>query len=102
MLIIPLVGLKWFMLIPSGIFGVAMGINIPTIQTLLAGSAPMQYRAAFMSVNGSVLRLGQTLGPVSTGMVYVVAGMSGAFYTGAASALIIIVLLIFLAKKFAD
>lgn len=99
MILIPVIGLKWLMLLPSAIFGVAMGLNIPGIQTLLAGSAPMQYRAAFMSVNGMVLRLGQTLGPVLTGMAYVAAGMKGAFYTGAVSALLIILLLVFLAKK---
>jgi predicted MFS family arabinose efflux permease len=77
-----------------------MGINIPGIQTLLAGSVPTQYRAAFMSVNGMVLRLGQTLGPVITGLVYATAGMAAAFYTGAVSAIIILLLLIVVAGKF--
>ncbi|MCK9271617.1 MAG: MFS transporter [Bacteroidales bacterium] len=100
MLLIPAIGSKWMMLIPAAIFGIAMGINIPGIQTLLAGSVPTQYRAAFMSVNGMVLRLGQTLGPVITGLVYATAGMAAAFYTGAVSAIIILLLLVVVAGKF--
>ncbi len=100
MLMIPFIGSKWLMVLVTIIFGIAMGINIPGIQTLLTGSVPIQYRAAFMSVNGSVLRLGQTLGPVLTGMAYTFAGMGAAFYSGAISAGIIILLLIFLAGKF--
>ncbi len=100
MLLIPTIGSKWMMLFPAAIFGTAMGINIPGIQTLLAGSVPNQYRAAFMSVNGMVLRLGQTLGPVITGLVYATAGMAAAFYTGAVSALIILLLLAVVAGKF--
>lgn len=99
MIIIPFIGMKWLMLLATITFGVAMGINIPGIQTLLAGSVPMQYRAAFMSVNGSVLRLGQTLGPVLTGLAFTFGGMQAAFFAGAASAIIVILLLIFLAGE---
>jgi len=99
MIMIPFIGIKWLMLSATITFGVAMGINIPGIQTLLAGSVPMQYRAAFMSVNGSVLRLGQTLGPVLTGLAYAFGGMQAAFFAGAASAIIVILLLIFLAGR---
>lgn len=100
MVLIPFIWAKWLMMLVTIIFGMAMGINIPGIQTLLAGSVPIQYRAAFMSVNGSVLRLGQTLGPVLTGLAYTLAGMDAAFFAGAISAGIIILLLIFLAGKF--
>jgi MFS transporter, ACDE family, multidrug resistance protein len=99
MLLIPLIGSKWLMMVVTIIFGIAMGINIPGIQTLLAGSVPMHYRAAFMSVNGSVLRLGQTLGPVLTGMAYTFGGMQATFFAGTIAAGIIILLLIFLAGK---
>ena len=59
-------------------------MNIPSIQACLAEFAPMEYRAAFMSVNGMVLRLGQTLGPVLMGMLFTVWGIEGAFFAGAA------------------
>jgi MFS transporter, ACDE family, multidrug resistance protein len=79
----PFVPKLWLLLIPTVIFGIAHGMNIPSIQTLLAEMAPMEYRAAFMSVNGMALRLGQTLGPVLVGMVFVFWGIKGAFFAGA-------------------
>lgn len=82
MVLIPFTGSQWWMLLPSGLFGLAQGINIPALQTLLAGSAPLEYRAAFLSANGTVLRLGQTLGPVVIGAVYLGMGMDATFYVG--------------------
>ncbi len=100
MLLIPLLGSLWLNLIPAAIFGVAQGLNIPGIQTLLAGSAPMEYRAAFMSVNGMVLRLGQTLGPIFTGFAFTIAGMEATFITGAAFAVVMAALIAVIVKRF--
>ena len=83
LLIIPQITNIWLLAIPSVIFGIAHGINIPSIQTLLAGLASVEHRAAFMSVNGMVLRLGQTLGPLLIGLFFTVGGFSYAFYGGA-------------------
>ncbi len=60
--------------IPIVVFGAANGINIPSFLTMLTGFAPIEHRAAFMSLNGMMLRLGQTLGPILAGVVVVVAG----------------------------
>jgi len=99
MVIIPLVGSKLWMLLPSALFGVAQGINIPSLQTLLAGSAPLEYRAAFLSANGTILRLGQTLGPVLMGLVYTGIGMDATFYAGALTALIMVIVVVLLISK---
>lgn len=88
----------WVLLIPAVIFGVAQGVNIPTLQTLLADLAPMEHRAAFMSMNGMVLRLGQTLGPILIGVFYGLWGIDAAFYAGGVLA-VIMILLIFLFIK---
>lgn len=77
----------WFLLLPTFLFGLAHGVNFPSIQTVLAESAPIQYRGAFMSVYGMVLRIGQTLGPLVMGLAYTGLGYSGVFFTGAALAL---------------
>jgi MFS family permease len=68
---------------PALLFGAAMGLNIPSLQTILAGLAPTERRAAFMSLNGMVLRLGQTLGPVVMGAMYGWGGSRAPFYGGA-------------------
>ena len=101
MVVIPFSGNQWWVLVPSGLFGAAQGINIPALQTLLAGSAPLEFRAAFMSANGTVLRLGQTLGPVIIGGVYVGFGMDATFYAGALVALLMGMTVLFMISKHA-
>jgi ACDE family multidrug resistance protein len=83
LLIYPFIPKLWLLLIPTVIFGIAHGMNIPSIQACLAEFAPMEYRAAFMSVNGMVLRIGQTLGPAIMGMLFTVWGVEGVFFAGA-------------------
>jgi len=97
---IPNTGYLWLMLLPAALFGLAQGLNIPILQTLLSGSAPIEYRAAFMSLSGMVLRLGQTLGPIFTGLVFVAFGMKPAFYAGAFIAVIMIFMVVFILKNF--
>jgi MFS family permease len=78
----------WIMLPLVMLYGAANGMNIPSILTLLSGLAPPEYRAAFMSVNGMVLRLGQTLGPIVAAAMLQFGGLSGAFYGSAMLALV--------------
>ncbi|MGD8922087.1 MAG: MFS transporter [Candidatus Zixiibacteriota bacterium] len=85
--ITPLLANFWELLIPIILFGIAQGTNVPSIFTLLTNLAPLEYRAAVMSVNGTILRLGQTLGPLVMGGVYGVWGIDGTFFVGAALAL---------------
>lgn len=82
--LIPLAPNPWLLFLPAAVFGVAQGLNIPNILTLLNGFAPDENRGAFMSVNGMTLRLGQTLGPVLMGAAAVGIGISGAYYAAAA------------------
>ncbi len=79
--------------IPIVIFGAANGINIPSFLTILTGLAPIEHRAALMSLNGMVLRLGQTLGPILAGIVVAVVGIEGSFYAGAVLAVVVFVVL---------
>ncbi len=87
LVLIPLSRSGWALAIPILIFGAANGINVPSLMTILSGFAPPEHRAAFMALNGTVLRVGQTLGPLFFGTVYVVAGVDWAFYSGAVLAL---------------
>jgi MFS transporter, ACDE family, multidrug resistance protein len=76
------------MLVPMLIYGLANGINIPCVQTLLSGSVPMEYRGAFMSLNSMVLRMGQTAGPVLAGVAFAQGGVNGVLYASMAFALV--------------
>ncbi|HUS70344.1 MAG TPA: MFS transporter [Anaerolineae bacterium] len=87
---IPMVSSLWLYLIPVSIFGVAQGINMPSQMALLAEQAPMEQRGAMMSVNGMVLRLGQTLGPLVMGVVLTMSGLNGVFFGGAVCAVVML------------
>lgn len=82
-LIIPNVTSLYIFVIPILFFGAAQALNIPSLQTTLAKLAPDNKRGAFMSLNGMVIRIGQTLGPLIIGIGYTINGISGAYYLGA-------------------
>ncbi len=93
LVLIPLMPSMWLLLIPLVLFGTAQGLNIPSLQTMLTNLAPIENRAAFMSLNGMVLRLGQTIGPLIMGFVFTLAGIAGVYFAGAAFALLMLVLI---------
>ena len=64
-------------------FGAANGVTIPSILTIVAGAAHEQSRAALMSVNGMLLRLGQTIGPVAAGAAYAAWRLEAPFWLSA-------------------
>jgi MFS family permease len=87
MIALPLAPRLGWLVPPIVLFGVANGISIPSILTMMSGLAPAQYRAAFMSVNAMVLRLGQTLGPLVAGAMINIWGLSGAYFGSAVLAM---------------
>jgi len=91
---IPFIHSLWLLPVPIVIFGMGHGMSIPNIQTLLAALAPSENRGAFMSINGMVLRLGQTVGPVLMGVVFLGWGIQGVFYAGALCSLMMSVLFV--------
>ncbi len=83
MVVVPFVRSVGLLLVPTVIFGIGMGLDIPNVLTLLAGLAPAERRGALLAVNGMVLRLGQTLGPLVMASVFGVWGLDGVFAAGA-------------------
>ncbi|GBD93357.1 bacillibactin exporter [bacterium BMS3Abin05] len=84
----------WAIILPAVIFGVGNALVLPTIQSLLADRAAMENRAAFMSINGMVLRLGQTLGPIVMGSVAALWGIRSVFFAGAVITVFVILFVI--------
>lgn len=91
---IPLMPSLLFLLVPTVIFGVAQGINLPNVFSLLAGSASSESRGALLALNGMGLRLGQTLGPLVMGASAATLGITGAYYAaaGLAAAMFVVAL----------
>ncbi len=99
LVLIPLMPLLPLLLIPTLIYGCAQGMNIPATQALLSDLAPEENRAVFMSLNGMVLRLGQTIGPLVMGWVYAAFGPEAPFYAGAILGLSLFAALPFLIRE---
>ena len=89
---IPYINSIWLLIVPVLLFGAAQGCNLPNVLTMLSDLAPVEYRAAFMSWNGTVLRLGQTLGPLLMGLVYAGYNLEGVYGLAAALAALMFVL----------
>lgn len=79
-LIIPSIDTIWYFALPIALFGVAQGMNIPSILNLLTGYAPKEFRAAFLSINWMVMRIGQAFGPYILGVIYLSVSIEGTFY----------------------
>lgn len=79
----------WWAALPVLLFGLGQGLNIPNVQAQLLTAATPEQRASVMSVNGMLLRIGQTLAPVSFSVVMVSWGISSGYYFAMSLALII-------------
>lgn len=89
--IVPFLDNIWLLLIPTTIFGVGLGIGLPSTQTLLAELAPREYLATILSVNGTFFGIGQTLGPLLMGIVFGIGGINSVFFTGVGFAILILI-----------
>lgn len=83
-------------LLPIALFGFAQGINIPSVLNLITGYAAKEYRAAFLSVNWMIMRIGQAAGPWLLGFLYLWFGVNGTFYGSALFAFLFICVVLFL------
>ncbi len=95
--LVPFMGTLWLTFLPGLIFGIGHGMTIPTFFSLLAALPPMSVRGAVLSLNGTVLRLGQTVGPFLMGVVYSMLGLPATFWAGA---LLLLVTAVFLFVAF--
>ncbi len=92
-ILLPSINNIYVLIFPVLLFGSAQALNIPSLQTSLANLTPDNQRGAFMSINGMVIRLGQTLGPIVIGVGYSTKGITGAYYLSAIVALLGLVVL---------
>jgi len=99
MLLMPLAPSLWYVVPPVICFGLAQGLNIPTVMTMLTTLAPMEQRGAFMAANGFLLRLAQTVAPLLMGGLFALFGMQAVYIGGLACALILFTLAFFCLKK---
>ena len=82
----------WLLFVPTVIFGVAQSLNLPNVFSLLNEAAPGENRGAFLALNSTILRLGQTLGPVLMAVIAAPLGLAGAYLVAGALAAAMFVL----------
>ena len=90
---IPLITETWMMVFPLLAIGLSTGLGFPAFQTLLIQESSDHARAAVISTNGVMNRIGQVAGPVLGGVLFGL-GAFEAVYFGAA--LFLLVMAIFL------
>ena len=89
MAIIPLAPSLWFCLLPTILFSIGHGLNLPSLNVIAAGIAPFEYRAPFMAMQNTMIPLGMTIGPLIMGLTFGFTGLNGTFLIAALIALII-------------
>lgn len=77
----------WLLALPVTVYGLAQGLNIPLVSTLLTGQAPDAQRASLMAANAVLLRLGQNIGPFVFGTLAGLYGPATAIALGGVVAL---------------
>jgi len=87
------------LVLPAALLGVAQGINLPNVFSLLNAHAPTENRGAFMATNGMSLRTGQTIGPLFMASAAGTFGLTGAYLTAAGLALCAFVLVFVLVRQ---
>jgi len=84
---LPLAPNVWGVAAAALLFGVGQGLNQPALQTRLTALAPDATRGVVLSLNGLVLRLGESVGPLLVGGVLAFGGLRAAFFAAAGLAL---------------
>ena len=82
----------WWAIAPILMYGMGQGLTIPNVQAQLLVVATPAQRASVMSLNGMLLRLGQTLGPMAFSLVMVGWGIPCGIYLGMVLSLGVVVL----------
>ena len=88
----------WGVILLTLVLGIAEGLYWPSNHLLLGRMAPLEHRAGFMAVNDMVLKLGQAVGPLLMGAVFVRRGVDGVFTLAAGLCVVALCLTAFLLK----
>lgn len=78
---IPFWGMQGLLFIPTLVYGLAQGSNLPSVQSQLLGEAPPRYRGLIMSLNTTTIMLAITIAPVFSGFISQYFSMQIMFFT---------------------
>lgn len=89
LVLMPVAPSVWGVGMASLLYGVAQGLNQPALQTRLTELSSEASRGVILSLNGTILRLGQAVGPLFMGLALALGGIEAVFYTAGGVALIV-------------
>ena len=84
--LMPLAPGPWGVAGAALLYGGAQGLNQPALQTRLTELSSEASRGVLLSLNGTILRLGQAVGPLVLGLALTAGGIQMVFYAAAAIA----------------
>lgn len=93
--LVPLVPSVGLLVMPTLIFGVAQGLNLPNVFSMLTGSVSADNRGAVLALNGMHLRTGQAIGPLLMSAAAVTISIDGAYYLFALLPVIMLLVVFF-------
>jgi ACDE family multidrug resistance protein len=95
---VPFIPSVTLLVLPTLVFNLAYGTIIPSIIAAIARKAPVEYRAAIMSINTSILRLGQTIAPPLMTLAFSLGSYNWVYFGAAFLAFMAAVIVVFFIK----
>ncbi len=78
----------WWLGAASVLYGLAQGLNLPVLISLISGEARLENRGAIMSLNGMVIKLAQSVSPIFASLLLGFGGFAGVYIFCALMALL--------------
>ncbi len=72
----------WLLALPIACYGIGQGLTYPTVMSSLSSLAPPSGRGVLMAVNGTTLRLAQSVAPFLCGLLFGVGSFMAVFALG--------------------
>ncbi len=80
----------WYLTLPILSYGIGQGLLYPITINSLSAIAPDTGRGALMAINGTILRLAQSISPFICGLIFLHGAFVGVFFFGIAIATIML------------
>jgi ACDE family multidrug resistance protein len=99
MAMVPVMPRLWLCLLPTIFFGIAHGLNLPSLAVMASQITPLEHRAGFMAIQGTMIPLGMTVAAPIMGLFFNLTNLNNTFFIAALIALIIPLMAIFIENK---
>jgi MFS family permease len=89
MVLIPLMPSLWMCLIPTVVFAIAHGLNLPSAALLASRVTLPEHRTGFIALQNTMVLLGMTVAPLVIGLAFTLTNLDFTFVISAVIALLI-------------